>query len=234
MPGITGIIGVGRTDERRAALCQMVQSIRHEPFYTSGEYVNEKLGVWLGWVSHKDSFSDGMPIWNEKKDICVIFAGEDYTDPEEIDRLRAIGHDFELGNASYSVHLYEEQGVDFITRLNGRFSGIIVDLRKQIIVLFNDRYGLNRIYCYENMSGFFFSSEAKTLLRALPELRRLDPLSLAEAFSCGCVLQNRTLFAGVSLVPGGSAWTFFPNQSKRTYFRQQVWEAQERLSASDY
>src|SRR5204862_969173 len=80
------------------------------------------------------------------------------------------------------------------------------------------------------------STEAKSLLAVLPELRGLDVTSLGEVFACGCVLQNRTLFKGVSLLPGGSAWIFSPGSSveKRFYFEKQLWEEQPRLSPVAY
>ena len=63
-------------------------------------------------------------------------------------------------------------GIGFIERLNGWFSGVLVDLRKQIVVVFNDRYGVNRVYYHETPDGFYFSSEAKSLLKVLPGLRQ--------------------------------------------------------------
>jgi len=236
MPGITGIIGLGTPEEKKADLFRMVRSMIHEAFYSSGTYIHEKLGLWLGWVGHRGSFSDGMPVWNEKQDIGLVFSGEDFTDPDEIRQLRARGHDFGPGNASYLVHLYEEEGASFVHKLNGRFSGIVVDLRENRVILFNDRHGLNRVYFFENKGVFYFSSEAKALLSVSPELRRIDPRGLGEMFACGCVLQNRTLFPGISLVPGGSAWAFLPAEEPRKsfYFRPEVWEGQERLDGREY
>lgn len=236
MPGIVGIIGTGHTEENASALGQMVRCMMHESFYNSGTYSNEQLGLSVGWVNHKGSFSDCMPAWNETKDVCLIFAGEDFTDTAEIDHLRAQGHQFNSENASYLVHLYEEMGLSFVEKLNGWFSGILVDLRDQNIVLFNDRCGLGRIYYHENKDGFYFSSEAKSLLKVLPELRQLDLNSLAETFSCGCVLQNETLFRGISLLPGGSLWTFAHKQNakKEIYFDRSVWENQPMLGEAEY
>jgi len=177
-----------------------------------------------------------MPIWNEKKDICLIFSGEDFTDLDEIAGLRSRGHDFLLGNASYLVHLYEETGTKTFEKWNGRFSGVIIDFRQECMLLFNDRYGLNRIYYYDNPKGLFFSSEAKSILTVFPELRRLDHLSLAETFSLGCVLQNRTVFSEISLIPGGSVWTYSPKQGtkKHSYFGPEAWENQGTLTDSEY
>jgi asparagine synthase (glutamine-hydrolysing) len=123
-----------------------------------------------------------------------------------------------------------------LERLNGWFSGILVDLREKKIVLFNDRYGLNRIYYHESAEGFYFASEAKALLNVLPQLRQLDMASLGEFFSCGCALQNRTLFSGILLLPPASRWTFQWSQSakKEVYFRKEVWENQPLLNEPEY
>ena len=139
-------------------------------------------------------------------------------------------------NASYLVHLYEEMGLEFLGKINGWFSGLLVDLREQKTFLFNDRYGLGRICYHEHEGALYFASEAKSLLKILPALRALNPKSVGEYFSCGCVLQNRTLFSGVSLLPGGSVWTVskFEPIAKELYFHQGLWEELPTLSESNY
>jgi asparagine synthase (glutamine-hydrolysing) len=236
MPAITGFIGRGGYVEKTAILQQMVKSVVHELFYTSGTYSNEELGIWIGWTNLKGSFSDCMPVWNEKRDICLIFSGEDYRDADEIAQIRRRGHVFREGYAGYLVHFYEELGDGFFEKLNGRFSGAIIDLRQKRTVLFNDRYGLNRIYYHEKDGMFFFSSEAKSLLSVLPELKQIDLDALAETFSFGCVLQNRTLYQGISLIPGGSVWTFRPGSlaHKSSYFLPKQLECTEPLTSSEY
>jgi len=214
----------------------MSKCLMHESFYTSGTYINEDLGLRLGWVNHQGSFADCLPIWNEKKDVCLLFSGEDFTDQADIDALRGRGHEFGPDDASYLVHLYEEMGCEFLEKLNGWFSGVLVDLREQKFVLFNDRYGVNRIYYHEDASGFYFSSEAKSLLKILPGTRQVDPRSLGEVLSCEAVLQNRSLFSGISLLPAGSAWVFSRGEplKKKTYFKQEAWENQPELSEGDF
>lgn len=236
MPGLTGFIGTGAGEELGSDLRLMLQALAQEGSSTSGSHIHEGLGLWIGWSAHPGSFSEGLPFWNETRDIGLFFAGEDFTDPEGIRRLKSRGHDHEPGDASYLVHLYEEEGPRFVGRLNGRFCGVVLDLREGRVVLFNDRYGLARVYCCEDRGRLFFSSEAKTLLRIRPDLRRIDPRALGEWFSCGCVLQNRTLFPGLSLLPGGSLWTFRPGEEahKSVYFRPEEWEGQDRLGSREY
>lgn len=236
MPGISGIISDRLNPGDRAALDSMIRCMLHEKFYKSGTFLSEQAGLAIGWVSHPSSFSDCMPVWNEGKNVCLIFSGEIYPDPSEIDRLRAEGHQFAGENADYLVHLYEELGLKFLERLNGWFCGVIVDLREEQTFLFNDRYGIGRICYHEDRGKFYFASEAKSLLRILPHLRSLDFKRLGEVFSCGAVLQNRTLFSGVSLLPGSSVWSFSKSQPtrKETYFEPRLWEEQPTLSEADY
>jgi asparagine synthase (glutamine-hydrolysing) len=236
MPGLMGVvsrsgpIGSGGPIERMASCMRRVRSD------STGVVTQERLGVSCGWVCAKGSFSDCMPLWNEVRNICLIFWGEEYADQAEMHQLQALGHRFAAGNGSYLVHQYEQHGLAFLTRLNGGFSGLVIDLREDKAVLFNDRYGLGRIYFHENENGFYFSSEAKALLKVLPELRRLDLRGLGEFFSCGCVLQNRTLFSGLGLLPPGSAWTFGRDARvrKQTYFNTADWAEQAPLLAADY
>ena len=162
MPGIVGIISKhGPSAEWRSLIQSMVECMTHEPFYVSDTYINEELGLWSGWTCHQGAFADCLPIWNERKDICLLFSGEDFADQADVDSLRTRGHDFDSNDASYLVHLYEEMGFGFLEKLNGWFSGVLLDLREQKLVLFNDRYGVNRIYYHEDARGFYFSSEAK-------------------------------------------------------------------------
>jgi asparagine synthase (glutamine-hydrolysing) len=214
----------------------MVASMHHEPFYTSGVLDEKLVGCHVGWVSHKGSYSDCMAVWNEKRDIALIFTGEHYADSIENLNLRASGHSFPDGDASCLVHLYEEHGLDFLRSLNGCFSGVIIDKRTNKVLLFNDRYGLGRVYVHENNDGLYFSSEAKAILNALPQLRRLDMRALGELLSCGCTLQDRTLFPEISLLPTASVWTFSKGRPirKERYFDTANWESQTQLSPEDY
>ena len=230
MPGIVGIINKGSREKNERDLRRMIDCMMHEPFSTSGTYINEHLGLYSGWVCHKDSFSDCMPILNENKDIVLLFSGENFTDEDSIQQLKRKRHEFVDFNASYLIHLYEEEGDAFLQQLNGWFSGLLVDLRKKKIVLFNDRYGMQRIYYYEGIGEFLFSSEAKSLLKVRNELRKFDIKSLGEFFVGDCVLQNRTLFSHISLMPGGSAWTLCNGVAQKDYyFKPDMWENQTIL-----
>src|SRR5205807_4740839 len=130
------------------------------------------------------------------------------------------GHDLEAKTSSYLVHLYEEDPA-FLRGLNGRFQGLLIDRTRGETTLFNDRYGMHRVYYHESKEAFYFAAEAKAILAVCPELRSADARGLGELVACGCVLENRTLFKGIYVLPPASAW-IFRNRSverKETYFQ---------------
>ena len=236
MPGIVGIISKRQKENNEQKLHQMVQSMMHESFYNQGTVADQQAGLFVGWVCHEGSFCDCMPVWNEKKNVLMIFFGENFTDLEIFDTLKAKHHRFDRNNASYLVHLYEESGISFLEQLNGWFSGLLCDFRSNDIYIFNDRYGMQRIFYHENDEGFYFASEIKAIQRAIPELKTIDLKGFGELLCCGCTLENRTIFNKVNMIPGGSAWQFQEDRIliKNSYFQPEVWENQPWLEKDFY
>ena len=235
MPGIIGLISPRPTPECEALVSAMVGSMKHESFYLSGTYSEKQMGVYCGWITQDKSFAAGQIFLNEQKDIALLFSGECFVDSEIRDGLKQKGHRFEKDNGDWLVHLYEEEGDQFFEKLNGLFSGLLIDKRQKKAVLFNDRYGIERIYYYEAEGNFYFASEAKALIRILPVLRSFDEEGVAQFLALGCTLNSRTLFRGIQLLPSASAWSFEGGRcSKRKYFAPQKWEAQSALSVESY
>ncbi len=235
MPGIVGLTTRRPREEAERELLLMVEALCHENFYVTGTWVDESLGLYVGWVAREDSFSDGMPLRNERGDIVLVFSGEEFPEPGTVQRLKELGHEVDPSGPSYLVHLYEEDS-SFPAGLNGRFHGLLADRRRQMAVLFNDRYGMQRIYYHESKEGFYFAAEAKAILAVRPELKKIDPQGLGEFVSCGAVLENRTLFSGIHALPPGSAWTIRQGsvERKASYFQPREWENQEKLDAEVY
>jgi asparagine synthase (glutamine-hydrolysing) len=236
LPGIVGLIT--NTLPKATAeieLLRMVESVRHEPFYSSGTWVDSTQGVYVGWVARQGSFADGMPLHNECGDTTLVFAGEDFPEPGTITALRARGHAVAPEGPSYLVHRYEEEA-DFPKGLNGRFHGLAADRKRETVMLFNDRFGLQRVYYHQAQDAFYFAAEAKAILKVRPQLRQMDQRGLGEFIVCGCVLENRTLFPDVHVLPSGSAWSFRGGvlERKSAYFEPREWEEEQPLTPEAY
>lgn len=236
MPGITGIMSRRPINALKHDVERMTGTMRHDLSYSFGTYANEQLGLSIGWVVHRGAFSDCNPIWNEQGDQCLIFSGEEFCDESRLQSMRRPGEASAGNDARYLLRWYETQGPSFLAELNGCFSGVIVDLRKHQALLFNDRFGLGRLYVHDSGDDLWFSSEAKAILEVCPSTRAIDSTALIEFATCGCVLQGRTLFHGVSLMPPSSLWMIDAArvQHRATYFTPDGWEHQERLSVADF
>lgn len=235
MPGIVGFITKNPGTAAKNKLESMLKSIQHEEFYSSGVVIDEGLGIYVGWSAMKDSFAECMPLSNERGDVSLVFSGEEYPDPDQNQELKKRGHRVESEGPSYLVHLYEENP-DFVQHLNGMFHGLIIDRNRGTLNLFNDRYGMHRLYYHQATGCFYFASEAKAILAVRPELRECDPRGLGEFVACSCVLENRTVFKNIHVLPAASSWTFRNAQLERkgTYFTPQRWEEQTLLTAEQY
>jgi asparagine synthase (glutamine-hydrolysing) len=233
MPGIVGLVTARPRAWAEAQLHRMLAAIRHETFYTSGTWVDEESGVYVGWTAHVGSFAARMPITCQAA-RTLVFSGENYLHGRASAGLSRDPRRASPSDPSYLMDLAGDER--FPRQLNGRFHGMLVDSPQRRAALFNDRYGMHRLNYYDAPDAFYFAVEAKAILAALPELRRIDERSLGEFVSCGCVLENRTLFREIFVLPPASRWTFERGalQSKQRYFSANEWEQQPALGDERY
>lgn len=223
MPGIVGLITRKGRHEVEAQLQHMIQALQHETFYETGTWIDEAAGVYVGWIRRDDAVCGQFPIENHNRDKALVFSGEEYSGAATEDR-------------SYLIDLAEKDSSAFPACLNGRFQGLLIDKADGTATLFNDRYGMHRVYYHESQDAFYFAAEAKAILNVCPELRVVDPRGMGELVSCGCVLENRTVFKNINVLPPASAWVFKRGvvERKSSYFDPKEWEHQETLELEPY
>ncbi len=74
MPGIVGLLTkMPREWAESQLLSRMVQSLCHETFYGTGMWIDESLGVYVGWTARKSSLLEEMPLCNERGDVVSRF-----------------------------------------------------------------------------------------------------------------------------------------------------------------
>jgi asparagine synthase (glutamine-hydrolysing) len=232
MTGFAGIFDLAAPTDA-ARLERMVRPMLRDQSYTYETYHDKELRISAGFISN-DELSTPRLIWNERRDVGCFVAGEAFID-WKTNGTSETSSGSRKGVAAALVQLYERAGSAGLLELNGWFAGLIVDCRKREVSLFNDRYGLNRIYIHEDANRLLFSTEAKSLLAVNPALRALDPNGLAEWWSCGSPLAGRTLFKGVSLLAPASVWIVSgQGVRKHTYFDRSVWESQTPFSEVEF
>ncbi len=237
MPGIAGIITRSDSFAAELHLQQMLDTMKHQPGLVTKKHINRELGMFVGWTCYGDDLAANMPVYNENKDLSLIFIGENFSGANTVRNLKTKGHVFHEGDLSYLVHLYEDEKSRFFECLNGFFVGMIADLRTQEISIFNDRYGMGRVYYHENENRFVFSTEAKSILSTGNGGKYLDEKGLSEYITMGCVLENRSLFRGIKIFPGASIWVINPLSkriSRKSYFSTTLWENQPLLGKEEF
>ena len=237
MAGIFGCVSQLPADRAQRELVEMMQALGRDGCRVGGTWTDSSLGIYVGWTeSTKKRSQVPTLVLNEEKNILLLFSGQDFPEPGIVEHLRMRGHDFKDDGASYLVHLYEEDPHKFPGCVNGRFHGIVIDLERRTSLLFNDRYSMHRLYYHQAAETLYFASEARAILAVRPELRKLDFAGLGEFVSCGAVLENRTIFDGVGVLPPASAWEIKDRSLKqrKTYFDAREWEEQEELPEEEY
>lgn len=209
----------------------MLAAMHFEPFYARGHVEVPSVGISLGWTAHEGSAAHDACRYRASDGSLVILAGEC--------RLAATDTNTQSASAICAqafLDLYRERGDGFLEQLDGLYSGVLVDRSRRRALLFNDRYGVERIYVHQSERGLLFSSEAKALLRVRPELRQFDHEGLAQFLRYGSVLGDRTLFAGITTLPSGSAWVLegTARPQPRRYFVPEQWESQAIQSPAAY
>jgi asparagine synthase (glutamine-hydrolysing) len=131
---------------------------------------------------------------------------------------------------------YRSSGPRALAELNGWFCGVIVDRRDGSTSIFTDRYGLGRVYFHQSNHAIQFSSDVRTLLHRDATLRSFNPTALGEFLSCGCTLEDKTLFAGIHCLAAGSGLKIGADghASEFRYFDPETWAQQSPLPAKEY
>jgi asparagine synthase (glutamine-hydrolysing) len=235
MPGMVGIITKMPRQRVEPQLLRMVQALKHESFYRTGVWIDETLGVYVGWTAIRNSFADGMPLHEEGTESTLIFSGEEYSSRDGVPVCRGEDDSSSGKEASYLLEIAAKNST-FPASLNGLFHGLLANRIQGTVRLFNDRYGMHRLYYHESEEAFYFATEAKAILEIHPELRMPSLQGLGEFLTCSCVLENRTIFKDIFVLPAASSWVFQDAklQRKGTYFEPRVWEEQDPLDAESY
>jgi len=236
MPGLVAMVSALSGGTCTEKLEVMAKAMNREPWYECGHYADPMMHTYAAWTSHGSPEKGSMPFMNETNDVALILTGEVFSQSSHYDQLRARGHLFNSGDYSHLVHLYEELGDRFFLELNGWFGGVLVDRKRQRTFVFNDRYGMHRLFYWEGPDGVYLASEAKALLAASPALRQFDAQGLCEFVTCGCTIGSHSLYKDVEVLPGASLVEFGGGalHKKSVYFDRAPWENQERLPGDQF
>ena len=146
-----------------------------------------------------------QPMTNEDGSIAVIVNGEIYNFQALRAELETKGHTFKSrSDSEVVIHLYEEEGVDFLDRLRGMYALALWDGPRRRLVLARDRFGKKPLFYHVGREGLVFASELGALA-ASGHFERQPDIDAIDAFLClQYVPSPFTGFMGVRKLPAGS------------------------------
>ncbi|MEN6558755.1 MAG: asparagine synthase (glutamine-hydrolyzing) [Thermoguttaceae bacterium] len=211
MCGIAGAVWNDANDALEPATLQrMVDVLRHRGPDDEGTYLAETqsgVGAALGHrrLSILDLAGGRQPLSNEDGSVWIVFNGEIYNFRSLRERLEAAGHRFQTDHCDTEtlVHLYEDEGCEMFSRLNGMFAMAIWDARRRRLVLARDRLGKKPLVYRHESGRLLFASELKSILEAPGVPREVDPLALDDFMTYQYVPHPRTIFRGIAKLPPG-------------------------------
>ena len=145
-----------------------------------------------------------QPMTNEDGSIAVVVNGEIYNFQTLRRDLEAKGHTFKSrSDSEVIVHLYEEEGVDFLDHLRGMFALALWDARRRRLVLARDRFGKKPLFYHADAKGLVFASELGALAESGRFERRPNIDAIDAFLSLQYVPSPWTAFEGVHKLPAG-------------------------------
>ncbi len=111
------------------------------------------------------SVNGHQPFFDNENNICIIFNGEIYNYIEIREELISKGYKFHTGtDTEVIMNSYIEWGEDCLAKFNGMWGMALYDIRKNVLFVTRDRFGVKPVYYYKDEKRFVFASELKAIL----------------------------------------------------------------------
>ncbi len=207
MCGITGVVefeGSNRPVDEKV-LERMRDTLVHRGPDDGGLWISEDRRVGFGHrrLSIIDLSPAGhQPMCNKDGSIWITYNGEVYNHARLRKELEAKGHVYRSRTDTETLlYLYEEEGPDFLNRLEGMFALAIWDSRRRELILARDRIGVKPLYYAVLPGTLLFGSEIKAILEHPRMTRGIDRAALYHYLSFVASPAPRTLFQGIHKLP---------------------------------
>lgn len=209
MCGIAGIAGFpGAAPPTAPQLGRMCETIVHRGPDDEGRDIQDSVALGMRRLSIIDVAGGRQPYFNESGTVRAVFNGEIYNFRELRRDLEKRGHRFNsAADGEVIVHLWEEHGPGFLTRLNGMFAIALHDREARTLFLARDHVGIKPLYYSALPRHLVFGSEIKAVLASGLVGRELDVDALGQFLAWEYVPSPGTLLKGVAKLEPGHALT---------------------------
>ena len=200
--GYINLSGDERVDE--GVLPAMVRTLVHRGPDSSGYFHDDTLNMGFRRLSIIDLAGGDQPLFNEDRSVVLMCNGEIFNYPDLKRQLTEKGHHFSTASdVEILLHLYEEEGIDFLNKLNGQFAFALYDRKRKRLFLARDHFGICPLYYTVARDVFIFASEIKAILEHPLVEAEVDLTGLDQILSFPGLVSPRTMFKGIQSLKGG-------------------------------
>jgi asparagine synthase (glutamine-hydrolysing) len=212
MCGIAGYISESKPNKR--ILKAMTDRIAYRGPDGEGFYLDDKCALGHRRLSIIDLANGKQPMYNDKKNIVIVFNGEIYNYKELREELSGKYKFQNNSDTETIIYGYEEWGHKVVDHLRGMFAFALWDQDKQELFCARDKWGIKPFYYYQNDKTFMFGSEIKSFLDHPDFEKKFNDEILASYLCFNSVPTEESFFKGVYKLLPGHTLTFKDNKIK--------------------
>jgi asparagine synthase (glutamine-hydrolysing) len=241
--GICGAAFTSNSKDAELRVRAMASAMRHrgpdEEGFLVGDPRAPGLALGMRRLSIIDLGGGQQPVWNESRDVAVIYNGELYNYRELRERLKLLGHRFlTQSDTEILVHAWEEWGEECLTELRGMFAFALLDLRGRfatapLLFLARDPLGIKPLYYTQTAEGFAFASEVRALLASGVVPKQISQDALTSYLLFGSASEPVSLVEGVFSLPPGHRMLLYVPERRRVPRARPWWDGQTNSAARD-
>lgn len=211
MCGFVGFYNRSQSQDKAPIVKQMNDTIVHRGPDSEGYFTDDSIALGFRRLSIIDlSEVAAQPMYNETKDIVMVFNGEIYNYQEIYKDLVEKGHVFRSHTDSEVIlHGYESYGVKILDKLRGMFAIALWDMKKEALFIARDLFGIKPLYYTQatDDGALLFGSEIKSFLKYPGFQKEFNEQALKPYLSFQYSVMDETFFKGVyKLKPAHYMW----------------------------
>ncbi len=202
MCGITGFFSTALSKD---LLPSMLKSIVHRGPDDIGHFFSPPFFAGMTRLAINGLDDGNQPLYNENKDIALLYNGEIYNSNALKRELIKKGHHFSThSDGEVICHLYEEKGLEAFKELDGMFAIALWIESEKKLILARDYIGEKPLYYVKKSPHeIVFSSEIKALQACKALSLSLNEQAIWDFPSFLWIPEPNTIFNEVKALPPG-------------------------------
>ena len=204
MCGINGLLYRQDTPQIKENITRMNGLIEHRGPDSEGVYLTQRIAMGMRRLSIIDLSTGDQPIYNDDKQIVIVFNGEIYNFLDLKAELELQGTVFRThSDTEVVLRLYEKHGYEMLDKLNGMFAFSIHDKRNDTVFIARDRFGEKPLYYHLDEARIVWASELKSIANFFPEVKKMSKDALSLYFALTYIPAPYCIYQDVfKLLPG--------------------------------